>query len=41
MAKVSDLSGRVPSAVLFNVVLLGSQFQFFLRRRPVIEWKEP
>lgn len=41
LAKVYELSGRVLSAVLFNIVLLGSQFLFFLRRRPVIEWEKP
>ena len=41
LAKVYDLSGRVLSAVLFNIVLLGSQFLFFLRRREVIEWEKP
>lgn len=41
LAKVYDLSGRVLSAVLFNIVLLGSQFLFFLRRRAVIEWEKP
>lgn len=41
LAKVYDLSGRVLSAVLFNIVLLGSQFLFYLRHRDVIEWEKP
>lgn len=41
LAKVYDLSGRVLSAVLFNIVLLGSQFLFYLRHRAVIEWEKP
>lgn len=41
LAKVYDLSGRVMSAVLFNIVLLGSQFLFYLRHRKVIEWEKP
>ncbi|MFK7601626.1 hypothetical protein ACI3L1_05380 [Deinococcus sp. SM5_A1] len=39
--KLYDLSGRVLSAVLFNIILLGSQFLFFLRHRDVIEWEKP
>ncbi len=41
LAKVYDLAGRVLSAVLFNIVLLGSQFLFYLRHRDVIEWEKP
>lgn len=41
LAKVYDLSGRVLSAVLFNIVLLGSQFLFYLRHRDVIDWEKP
>ncbi|MDV6374049.1 hypothetical protein [Deinococcus arenicola] len=41
VAKFYDLSGRVLSAVLFNIVLLGSQFLFYLRHRDVIEWEKP
>ncbi|CAM3720554.1 hypothetical protein [Deinococcus frigens] len=41
LGKVYDLSGRVLSAVLFNIVLLGSQFLFYLRHRDVIEWEKP
>ncbi|CAM4073511.1 hypothetical protein [Deinococcus marmoris] len=41
LGKFYELSGRVLSAVLFNIVLLGSQFLFYLRHRNVIDWEKP
>ena len=37
--KLYDLSGRLLSAVMFNSLLLLSQFVYFARHRHVIEWE--
>ncbi len=37
--KLYDLAGRLLSAVMFNFLLLLSQFVYFARHRPVIEWE--
>lgn len=39
LGKAYGLAERVLSAVLLNALLLGSQFLYFLRHRPVIEWQ--
>ena len=39
LGKAYGLAERVLSAVLLNALLLGSQFLFYLRHRPVIEWQ--
>lgn len=41
LGKAYGLAERVLSAVLLNTLLLGSQFLFFARHRPVIEWERP
>ncbi|WP_189643356.1 hypothetical protein [Deinococcus piscis] len=39
VGKLYDLSGRLLSAVMFNALLLLSQFVYFARHRHVIEWE--
>lgn len=39
VGKLYDLSGRLLSAVMFNSLLLLSQFVYFARHRQVIEWE--
>ncbi|WP_261663693.1 hypothetical protein [Deinococcus sp. Marseille-Q6407] len=39
VGKLYDLSGRLLSAVLFNTLLMLSQFIYFARHRNVIEWE--
>ncbi len=39
VGKAYGLAERVLSAVLLNTLLLGSQFLFFVRHRPVIAWE--
>lgn len=41
VGKAYGIAERVLSAVLLNVLLLGSQFLFFARHRSVIEWNRP